>query len=335
MQIGTLYVSTQGAKLTRVGERLVIRAVNGTILEDIPFFRIRQVICFGSVEVSCQALMQFMRRCIDVVYLTISGRFKCRLSNLNEKSVQTRLMQYRRAYEDSFRLMIGKAIVKGKLLNYRNWMHFRNRRGAIQCTDELVSLGETLNLVENATNADELMGIEGIGTKAYFEAFRKSIKQDLGFCERNRRPPKDPVNAMLSFGYTILLHKVLAAIEQAGVDPFLANLHANQNGRPSLALDLMEEFRLFTVDAVVTRLVNLAQVKPADFIVTADSGVKMHPPTIALLVREMQARLAAYFPYARDGRKLQLQDQIVRQAYHYRDVINGETEAYMPVLFSW
>jgi len=335
MQIGSLYVSTQGARLTRVGERLVVRSITGAVLEDVPFFRLRQIVCFGSVEISAAAIFQLMQRGIDVVYLTLRGRFKCRLSNMNEKSVNTRLMQYRRSFEDSFRLAQAGAVVRGKLMNYRGWMQSRQRRAVVECSRELASLVDAMSLIEGAQNSDELMGLEGIGTKAYFEAFRQNLRQDLGFKERNRRPPRDPVNAMLGFGYTVLLHRVLAAIEQAGLDPFMSNLHATQNGRPSLALDLMEEFRLYCVDCVVARLANLAQVRPADFIVTADAGVKMQPATIALLVRELQARFSSHLPYARDGRKLQVQDQIVRQAYHYRDVVNGEAAIYQPVLFSW
>lgn len=335
MEIATLYISAQGARLARIGERLVARSKDGAVIHDVPFFKIRQVICFGSVEISSAAINQLIQRNIDVVYLTLTGRFKCRLSNLNEKSVITRTMQYRRSFEDTFRLQMGRAIVRGKLLNYRSWVNSRQRKGGIESAAELAAINEAIGLVDQSENADELMGLEGTGTRAYFEVFRRNLRQDLGFNERNRRPPRDPVNAMLSFGYTILLHKVLAAIETAGVDPFMANLHANQNGRPSLALDLMEEFRLFIVDAVVARLVNLVQVKPGDFIVTADQGVKMQPATIALLVRELQARLSACFPYARDGRKLQLQDQIIRQAYHYRDVVCGESERYLPVFFPW
>lgn len=335
MQIGTIYVMTQGAQLTKVGERLIIRAPDKSIIQDIPFFRVRQIVCFGTVEITANTIFQIMYRDIDVVYLTKGGRFKCRLSNLNGKSVLSRIAQYKKADDAVFRLHTAGAIVRGKLEEYKKWMAFRHRRGNADCSREIASISEAISMISAAKNTDELMGLEGIGSKAYFEAFRKNVKQDLGFYERNRRPPKDPVNAMLSFGYTILLHKVLSAIEIAGVDPFLANLHANQNARPSLALDLMEEFRHYLVDCTVLRLVNLAQVRSQNFIFTADKGVLMQESTIALLIKELQARLSANIVYSRDGKKAQLQDIIQKQAYHYRAVVLGDESRYMPVSFNW
>ncbi len=226
MEVGTLYITTQGAKLTKVGERLVVRSKENKIIHDMPFFKIRQIFCFGTVEVTAQTIFQIMYRNIDLVYLTKNGRFKCRLSNLNEKSVLSRIAQYRRAQDEDFKLEMARKIVVGKLSNYKNWILFKNRHGVIEANDEAFAINQAISLAESAVSVDELMGIEGNGSKIYFEAFRKGLKQNLSFFERNRRPPKDPVNAMLSFGYTILYHKVLAAIEQAGVDTFMANLHS-------------------------------------------------------------------------------------------------------------
>ncbi len=159
-----------------------------------------------------------MYRNIDLVYLTKNGRFKCRLSNLNEKSVLSRIAQYQRSLDEKFKLEMARKIVIGKLSNYKNWIMFKNRHGVIDANNEAFVISQSISLAESAMSVDELMGIEGNGSKIYFEAFRKGLKQNLNFFERNRRPPRDPVNAMLSFGYTILYHKVLAAIEQAGVD---------------------------------------------------------------------------------------------------------------------
>ena len=334
MEISTLYIASQGAHITKIGERLVVRDKDGKIIHDIPFFNVRQIFCIGSVEITSQAIFQLMYRGIDVVYLTKSGRFKCRLSNLNEKSVISRIAQYKRELEPSFRLEIARKIVIGKLNNYRLWMMFKSRRGVIDGKGEIISISDAIRLAVNAETTDELMGIEGIGSKAYFEAFRQSIKQNLGFYERNRRPPRDPVNAMLSFGYTILFHKVLSAIEQAGVDPFMSNLHSNQNSRPSLALDLMEEFRHFVVDTVVLRMVNLVQVRNEHFTYTEDKGTLMSEFAIATLVKEIQSRLGNSYFYARENRKLELQDQIIKQAYLYREAVEKGAEIYQTVVFA-
>ncbi len=334
MEVGTLYIVTQGSKLTKVGERLVVRSKENKIIHDMPFFKIRQIFCFGTVEVTAQTIFQIMYRNIDLVYLTKNGRFKCRLSNLNEKSVLSRIAQYQRSIDNNFKLEMARKIVIGKLANYKNWIMYKNRHGVIDANNEAFVISQSINLAESAESVDELMGIEGNGSKIYFEAFRKGLKQNLNFFERNRRPPRDPVNAMLSFGYTILYHKVLAAIEQAGVDPFMANLHSNQNSRPSLALDLMEEFRHFVVDNVVLKLVNLAQVRAEYFTYTADKGVLMNEYAIALVVKEIQARLGNSFYYPPDGKKMQLQEQILRQAYAYREAITKGVDYYEPLVFN-
>ncbi len=334
MEVGTIYITTQGAKLTKVGERLVVRSKENKIIHDMPFFKIRQIFCFGTIEVSAQTIFQLMYRNIDLVYLTKNGRFKCRLSNLNEKSVLSRIAQYQRSQDEDFKLKMARKIVVGKLSNYRNWIMYKNRHGVIEANNEAFAINQAINLGKKAESIDELMGIEGNGSKIYFKAFRKGLKQNLNFFERNRRPPRDPVNAMLSFGYTILYHKVLAAIEQAGIDPFLANLHSNQNSRPSLVLDLMEEFRHFVVDNMVLKLVNLAQVRADNFIYTADKGVIMNDYAIALIVKEMQARLGNSFYYPHDGKKIELQEQILKQAYAYREAVNKGVEYYEPLVFN-
>lgn len=334
MQIGTFYINTQGAKLTMVGERLVVRDKEGKMIFDVPLFRVRQIVCFGSVEITSRVIFQVMRRDIDVVYLTQTGQFKCRLSNMNGKMVKARLKQYERAVDKEFRIEMARAIVRGKLMTYRNWIRVKNRRGVISADAELIGLNEVLELLERAGEVEELMGLEGIGTRHYFEAFEKGFKQDLGFYGRNRRPPRDPVNAMLSFGYTILLNKVMGALEQAGLDVYFANLHANQNARPSLALDLMEEYRHFLVDTTVLRMANLAQVRPGDFMHSLEKGVRMKPHVIALLVKELQNKLGSGFYYAPEGKKVQLQDQILKQAYSYRAAVMDGVKLYKPLVFS-
>ena len=204
MQIGTIYILTQGSKITRVGERLVVRNSEGKIIHDMPLFKVREIFCFGTVEITAQAIFQIMYRNIDLVYLTKSGRFKCRLSNLNEKSVICRIEQYKRTLDENFRLSMAKKIVIGKLSNYKAWMMLKNRRGVIEAGSEIIAIKESIELAKSASTVGEAMGFEGIGSKAYFSAFKKALKQELGFFERNRRPPKDPVNAMLSFGYHIV-----------------------------------------------------------------------------------------------------------------------------------
>lgn len=332
METGTIYVNAQGSRLTRVGERLVVRSKENKIIEDVPFFRLLQVVCFGSIEISCAALGKLIKTGIDIIFLTITGRFKYRLDNFNQSAIKCRIGQYQKSLEPDFRLKAARAIVKGKILNSKNWLVKRNRPAAPEVSASIWKLKSALEMAENATSVDELMGVEGIAAKDYFAAFKHVLKQDLGFSERNRRPPRDPVNAMLSFGYMLLLNYILSAIEQAGLDPMLANLHAVQDRRPSLALDLIEEFRCPVIDTVVTRLVNLVRVQPRDFFPDARQGIRMREEAIALLVSEIQARLRARFPDPVSQKQYQLKDLIVKQAYQYKAVILNEKSDYQAVI---
>ncbi len=331
MEIGSLYVTVQGSRICRVGERLLVRGRDDKIIEDVPFFRLQQVVCFGCVEISNAALLQLVRRGIDVVFMSLGGRFKCRLSNMNPNHVRCRQNQYEKVADGRFRLRMAGDMLRGKLLNAKSFLVRRNRPASEAISESIWKIATAIEMIESASDIEALMGIEGIAARDYFAAFRLLLKQDLGFNERNRRPPRDPVNAMLSFGYTLLYNMVLAAVEQAGLDAWLSNLHAVQDRRPSLALDLMEEFRALVVDTVVMRLVNLVRVRPVDFFDDPEKGTRMRAQTIALLVSELQARLRAKTADPVTQSLFPIKDLLLRQAYQYRAVINGEREFYRPV----
>lgn len=332
METGAIYINAQGSRLTKVGERLIVRSKEGKIIEDVPFFRLTQVVCFGSIEVSTAAMGKLLKHGIDIIFLTVTGRFKYRIDNFNKAAIKCRISQYQRSLDDDFRLKVARAIVKGKIMNCKNWLVKRNRPASSEISASVWKLKTALEMADRAGNIDELMGIEGIAAKDYFSAFKHVLKQDLGFGERNRRPPRDPVNAMLSFGYMLLLNHISSAVEQVGLDPMLANLHATQDRRPSLALDLIEEFRCPVIDTVVVRLVNLVRVQPRDFFSDSRQGIRMREEAIALLVSEIQARLRARLPDPVSKKQYQLKDLIIRQAYQYKSLISGEKSEYQAVL---
>ena len=331
MEIGTVYISSQGSRLTKVGERLVVRSKEGKVLLDIPFFRIRQVICFGSIEISNAALIQLQRRDIDTVFLTLSGRFKCRLSNLVLTSVECRMTQYKHSLDKNFKLSCAKQILIGKLNSSKNWFLHKNRATGYSLSMSLTSINSCLELINNAKTVSELLGIEGTAARIHFEGFRSILRQDLNFKSRNRRPPKDPVNALLSFGYTLLFYRVQSAVQQTGLDPCFSNLHAIQDRRMSLALDLMEEFRVAAVDTVVAKAVNLIQFKPSDFYNDEKKGTRMTTDAIARYVKLLQEKLSTRYPYGPEHKKIPLKDLIIKQVYQYKSLIFGEIDKYRAI----
>jgi len=331
MEDAVLYITAQGSRLTRTGERLLVRGKDGKIASDIPLFRLQEVVCFGCVEFSCSALTALVRRGIDVVFLTVDGRFKCRLSNLQPKAVNCRLRQYCRAGEPAFRLRQAQTIVRGKMHNSRVWLLRQNRNRDDAVAAQIMGVKTCIDLVDRASTINELMGIEGTGARNHFDALKRLLKQDLGFSGRVRRPPTDPVNAMLSFAYTLLFNRVLSAVEQGGLDPMLANLHAFEDRRPSLALDLMEEFRVPVVDSIVMAMVNRVEVGPGDFTMLSGKGIRMSEIAIGKLVRAFQARLSEQLPHPVNGKSYSFREMIVQQAWQYKSVVLGEADEYRPI----
>jgi len=332
MEDAVLYVTAQGSRLTRVGERLTVRDREGRILQDIPFFRVRQVLCHGTVEASHAVLTALLRPNIDLVFLTLDGRLKGRISNLQPRAVECRMKQYEKACDPAFRLAMARSLVRGKLQNARTWLMRQNRNRDQELARQVLGLSNCLDSLAGATTVDELMGLEGMAGKYHFEAFRLILKQDLGFTGRIRRPPTDPVNAMLSFGYTLLFQRVWSAVETAGLDPMLSNLHGIEDRRPSLALDLMEEFRTLIVDVVVAGIVNRIDAVPGDFVRTDGKGVRMTREMLARFVHRFQERLNDQVSHPVSGQSYAYKDILLQQAWQYKSVVTGERETYLPVV---
>jgi len=331
MDDATLYVTAQGSRLGRIGERLVVRSREGRIIGDVPFFRVRQIICVGTVEIGHSALAALLKRDIDVALLTVNGRFKGRLSNLQPRAVRCRMKQYERASDTAFRLDTAKALVRGKLTSSRVWLMRQNRAHDDALARAVLGVTSAQRAVDAAKTTDELMGIEGNGAKCHFQGIRAVLRQDLGFAGRATRPPPDPVNAMLSFGYTLLFNRVWSAVEQAGLDPMLSNLHAIEDRRPSLALDLMEEFRVIVVDPVVCGMINRLELDVTGFRLEEGKGIRMSEETIGRFVKKLQSRFADTCACPVDGRSYSYGDLIVRQAWQYKNLVLGERSEYIPV----
>ncbi len=256
-----LYVREQGAVLRRIGERLVVTK-GEEVLEDVPIIHVDQVVVMGNVQLTTPAVALLMQREIDVVFLSSRGRFRGRLVATGSKFARLRHAQLR-MLDDGERVMgVARAVVEGKL---------RNQRALLQAQGDYREVRRALEAIEaarrqarRAATLDTLRGHEGAASAAYFRALRALIPQEWGFVRRIYHPPPDPVNALLSLGYTLLLKDATAAVQLVGLDPYLGFFHALDYGRPSLALDLIEPFRP-TVDGLVLDLIRRGAVRRRDF----------------------------------------------------------------------
>lgn len=281
-----VHVQENGAYVGVDGEELVIKRRDGSkVRARIP--NTSQLSLFGNVQISTQALRRLFDRHIPVAFHTSGGFFVGRTQTHDSKNVELRLMQYRATLEASTSLELARAFVDGKIRNCRTLL--RRNHG----TADDVALGElkqTLRKVRETTEMSSLLGLEGTAARAYFRSFAKLLKDDelgtFAFESRNRRPPRDPVNALLSFGYALLTKDVTLAVSSVGLDPLLGFYHQPHFGRPSLALDLMEEFRPLLVDSTVLSVINGRMLAREDFLI--------HPHGCALTEHGRRTMLLAY-----------------------------------------
>lgn len=261
----TLSLSEQGTTLHAEGDLLVVRR-GEAVLHRVRAAELDQVLVFGRIELSSGALALLLRRGIDVALLTSHGNFRGRLVTRQSKNVTLRLAQYQRVSDPTFCLRIARRVVAAKIKYQRDVLLRAQRR--LQDEPLALALGQLRLLgerTETAADLDLLRGLEGQAAAVYFGHFGKLLRNEqFRFPGRTRRPPRDPVNACLSFGYAVLGTVIETEIYRCGLDPQLGFFHQPAYGRPSLMLDVLEEFRPL-VDLLVLRLLNRRQLGPADF----------------------------------------------------------------------
>lgn len=267
--MATLYVTEVGTQVRKLGERLVL--VKGKeVLDEIPLPDVDQVVMMGqSVSLTTAALFALTRRGVDIVYLTGAGRQAAHVMGPEHKHGRLRHLQALMVAQPQQSMALAGAVVQGKINNQRVLAR-RHAERASWAGSALDGMDAMAKRIAQARNVDELRGLEGQAAKEYFSLFRRLLARprdgsDWGFDRRAYYPPTDPVNAMLSFGYTLLLNDMVAACAMVGLDPYLGCFHAIDYGRPSMALDLIEEFRPVIVDSLVLSLVNHGQIGLRDF----------------------------------------------------------------------
>lgn len=268
-----LYVQEPGSHVGKRSEHLVVRK-DGREITRVPMHAIRQLVVFANVQVSTQALETLAANEIPVAYLTGYGRFIGTFAPAERKNVGLREAQFRRFADPSECLSLSKAVVRGKLINQRALLMRSLRGDGDRGSDEPAArdLAELIRRLDGAPTLETVLGLEGQGAALYFGEFNRFLRtqppgRGFEFTSRNRRPPRDPVNALLSFAYALLSKDCFAAVSTVGFDPFKGFFHSNRHGKPSLALDLMEEFRPVIADSVVLTLINNEMLTPADFLV--------------------------------------------------------------------
>ncbi|MBW2609525.1 MAG: CRISPR-associated endonuclease Cas1 [Deltaproteobacteria bacterium] len=260
------YVKTQGARIVKEGRHLLVRKGDG-IYNTLFTYKLDQLLLFGNIEITHSAMCQIMRNNIDTVFLTRFGRYLGRLAPVESKNVFLHKRQYRLLDDPDFGLRLAKVIVAGKLSNMATLlMRIKRSRKKPEAGNAAAQIQDLLAKLAAAESVDSVRGYEGRGGALFFKVFRCGLVSDMDFSKRVRRPPTDPVNAVLSLLYTFLMNRVYSAVRVAGLDPYPGFLHSIDYGRYSLVLDLMEEFRSIIAETLTLSLFNLNILQEEDFI---------------------------------------------------------------------
>jgi CRISP-associated protein Cas1 len=291
--MATLYLLEQGTSLYRDYQRLIVHIPNQQRLE-ILLREIERILVFGNIQLSTPVINACMEAEIGVFFLSRYGQYRGHLWSAEKRPIHTERVQLERHREPEFQLGICRSLMAGKLTNSRRLLQRINRkRKSERVAAAIAGLSQDLESVARATNVDQLRGYEGNAAARYFGVYGDLIVNPVfDFNGRNRQPPMDPVNSLLSFGYTLLFNNVLSLILAEGLVPYMGNFHYGEDKKPYLAFDLMEEFRSPIVDGLVLAMVNKQVLRSEDFETSpANGGVYLAAESRKTFLRYFEQRM--------------------------------------------
>lgn len=337
--LNTLYVTTQGAYLSKERETAVI-SINKKNILRVPLSNLDGIICFGQVSCSPHLMGHCASKDVTISFLSEWGKFLARVVGPVSGNVMLRREQYRKADDEISSAEIARSVVIAKIYNSysvlaRAIRDYGERLNKSKLNDALIYLKSNAKKTSQARNVDTIRGFEGESAKIYFQVFDDLIvsqKEDFKFTGRNRRPPLDNVNALMSFIYSVLTHDAISALESVGLDPQVGFLHRDRPGRPGLALDLLEELRPAIADRLVLSLINRKQVTGEGFVKTESGAVSMDEDVRKTLLEAYQKRKETEFFHPFIKEKIPYGLILFAQALLLSKFIRGEIEEY-PAFF--
>lgn len=323
-----LYLTEQGSTVNLTAGRIVVRKDQKPI-QDLPLLKLEQIVAYGNVNLTPAVIAHCLQQGVEVAFLSSRGKYRGRLQPEFTKNVVVRQAQYKRAASPEFCLKLASTIVAGKVRNMIAMVK-QQRRLREDGRSPLTELESALPRIAAAGTLEQLNGHEGAASAAYFRRFRAALKGDWGFDARQYHPPADPVNALLSLGYTLLYNDLYAAVNIVGLDPFQGFFHQPKHGHATLASDLMEEHRSALVDRLILTLLNKRILTPQDFQPDADRGVQLQPPALkrffTFYAQTIQERV--FYPYG--GVQTSYRQILELQVRHLARVLMGEEPNYHP-----
>ncbi|AKB50871.1 CRISPR-associated RecB family exonuclease Cas4b [Methanosarcina barkeri str. Wiesmoor] len=322
-----VYVTGWGTSVHKKGDRLVIKK-NDEELQSVPLRQISQLSIYGDAHISLPVLRSLIEMNVPVCYFSFGGWFYGLSHGVMSKNVDLRIHQYQTAFDSERSLAISRKMIAGKIKNCRTLL----RRNDTEVSEKILSqLNSLEKKASNAKEIGQLLGIEGTAAQIYFSRFGNMLKQDLDckFENRNKRPPTDPVNAVLSYLYGILTKEVFVTLFSVGFDPYMGFYHQPKYGKPALALDLMEEFRPLIADSVALTLFNNKTVTLEDFEIT-NFGVSLKDNTKKKIISGYERRINTEITHPIFGYKASYRRILEIQVRLLGRTVTKEIESYTP-----
>ena len=325
--MANLYITEQNAIIRKTGNRLIVKK-DKTVLLDVPCHKVGAVLIFGNVQFTTQVVHEMMEHGIEMAILTRNGRLIGQLTSPFTKNAMLRIAQFRKFENDEFKLKLSQRIVKAKIKNSLNLIkRFSANHPEIDLKAAMASLKSKVdNDILSADTIGTLLGVEGTAARIYFAAFGRMLIGAPSFEGRKKRPPTDPVNAILSFSYTIVFNEIASLLDGLGFDPYVGFFHKPDYGRASLAADLIEEFRAPLADRLTLNLFNRK--------IFVDKSFKNNPKNRAVYLtrKSMKRYFAEYekiisseFVHPHTGRTTTLRKSIRKQAHQMAATIMNDT----------
>jgi len=336
----TAYITEQGAQLGVDHRRLEVRKKDEAgaeqVIAEIPLGHLEQVVILGNVGFTTPALRRLMQDGVDIVFLSLDGQYYGRVQGELTPHIALRRAQYRWQGDDAFTLALAQRIVAGKIRNQRVLLQRQARAGRGELDEVLAALDGYEARAGRTQTLNALLGVEGSATARYFGGYRLLFDATWRFNERNRQPPRDPVNVLLSFGYTLLARAAESAIYTVGLDPYVGFLHKDVYNRPSLALDLEEEFRP-VIEGLALHvchhdLIHLDDFRPGDE-AAGERALVMERDAVKRYVAAYEERMGKAIKHPRTGETLALWRFIELQAREVARCLREGQSDYRALVF--
>ncbi|NJM99744.1 MAG: CRISPR-associated endonuclease Cas1 [Phormidesmis sp. RL_2_1] len=331
--MSTVYLVQQGGVVAKKQGRFQFKVADEP-QQDIPVREISKMLLYGNIHLTTPVISTCLYEHIPVFFLSQSGKYKGHLWSAQIGELTAELAQFERYGNEGFRLEMARAIVRSKLLNSKQLLLRLNRKRHSELVAQAVEGTDAdLRSIEHSDSVDQLRGYEGSAAARYFPALGQLLQsEDFALLRRTRRPPTDPINALLSFGYTLLYNNVLSFILVEGLNPYLGNLHRSERKETHLAFDLMEAFRSPVVDSMVLRLVNQRMITAEDFQPPAENGaVYLRDAARRVFLQQFEARLSAVTAYGDRAEPVEYRRAMQLQVQDYKRAMMAGV-AYEPFL---